>query len=373
MERHTATPRKLALASRWLLPTLVMVWLGACGVARSNGDPTSVSYGDLPAHVLPAAAGAVFGLAWVKDGALVFVRDSNVVGSGTTTPFEAWQLDPSTGSLSKLDFVKSDSGCARAQYLTPAPLPDGRVGFSEDCERSATKAIPDVFRVVAVDPNSHQSEVLVNDLPFLPQETFWNTAITRAITSDLELSLCPALVWLGRDGVQQSAIEVSSSDGTWRLDEPRPGTRGNDCQGLARASLPRWSPNGGSLAVVASPRSEEGGMARINEPWDLYLVDIRSGLGTSRLTGLLHPQAMAWAPDSRTLAFSASYSGREGTWTYDVVSRKLRHISKMTLHWISWSADGLRIAGFVEKGISPGQPINYELEILDASALRSTG
>jgi hypothetical protein len=321
--------------------------------------------------MLPAISGTVFGLTWMKDGALIFVRDPNVVGSGTTSPFEAWQLDPSSTSLSKLDFVKSDSGCTRAQYLTPASLPDGRVVFSEDCERSPTKAIPDVYRVVAVDPGTHQSEVLVNNLPFLPQETFWNAAINRAITSDLELSLCPALVWLDRGGVPESAIKVASPDGMWRLDEPRPGTRGADCQGLPRASLPRWSPDGDSVAVVASPPLAEGGMARINEPWDFYLIDIRSLTGTRKLTGLLHPQAMAWTPDSRTLALSATFSGRDGTWTYDVVSGRLRRISKMTLHWISWSPDGRSLAGFVDKGISPGQPINYELVILDASALRS--
>jgi Tol biopolymer transport system component len=105
----------------------------------------------------------------------------------------------------------------------------------------------------------------------------------------------------------------------------------------------------------------------------LYLIDIRSLTETRKLTGLLHPQAMAWTKDSRTLALSATFSGRDGTWTYDVVSGRLRRISKKTLHWISWSPDGRSLAGFVDKGTSPGQPINYELVILDASALRSTG
>src|SRR5690348_9003450 len=112
MERHSAPARKLGgIALRCLLPTIVMVWLGACGGSAARGDTTAISDQELPARMLPAASGTVFGLAWLRDGALIFVRDPNVVGSGTTSPFEAWQLDFSSTSVTKLDFVKSDSGC----------------------------------------------------------------------------------------------------------------------------------------------------------------------------------------------------------------------------------------------------------------------
>jgi len=248
-------------------------------------------------------------------------------------------------------------------------LPDGRIALSEDCELSPTKAIPDRHRIVRVDSIAGHQQVLVDNLPFLPEESSWNPVGDRAVTSDFELSLCPALVWLGASGVEDHPITARDLNRDWRLDEPKPGTRGSDCQGLARAQLPRWSPDGKVIGVVASPPSPKDGMARINDPWDLYTVAVGTLVPSRKVTGLLHPAGLAWSPDSQKLAFSARLAGLDGTWIYDLRGGKPRRISRLILQWLVWSPDGHNLAGLVDKGASPGAPINNQLMIIDLSGV----
>src|SRR5205809_489006 len=229
---------------------LVAVLFASCAVPASHG-PSST---DLPTRKVTAASGVVFGLAWLKDGRLVFVQDPNVVGSGTVAPYQTLRFDPKNGSVQRVA-VQPDVRCLQSQFQTPSALPDGRIALSEDCELSPTKATPDRHRIVGVDSMTDYQQVLVDNLPFLPEESSWNPTGDRAVTSDFELSLCPALVWLGANGVEGHAITARDFNRDWRLDEPKPGTRGSDCQGLARGQLPRWSPDGKVIAVVASPPS----------------------------------------------------------------------------------------------------------------------
>jgi len=248
-------------------------------------------------------------------------------------------------------------------------LPDGRIALSEDCELSSTKAVPDRYRIVGVSLVGDHQQVLVDNLPFLPQESSWNPLGDRAVTSDFELSLCPALVWLGVSGVETHATTVRDANGDWRLDEPKPGTRGSDCQGLPRAELPRWSSDRKTIAVVASPPSPKDGMARIHDPWDLYMVGGDTLMPSRKATGLHNPEGLAWSPDSQKLAFSAQIAGLDGTWIYDLTAGSPRRVSRLTLQWLVWSPDGRSLAGLVDKGASPGAPINNRLTIIDLSSI----
>ena len=351
---------------------MLAILVASCGVPARGPASQGLSSTDLPTRSLAAASGAVFGLAWLKDGSLVFVQDPNVVGSGTVAPYQTLRLDPKTGGVQSVA-VQPDVRCLQSHFQTPSALPDGRIALSEACELSATKAIPDGHRIVGVDSISGHQQILVDNLSFLPQESSWNPAGDRAVTSDFELSLCPALVWLGANGVEDHAINARGFNQDWRLDEPRPGTRGSDCQGLARAQFPRWSPDGKAIAVVASPPSPKDRMARINDPWDLYTVAVGTLVPSRKVTGLLHPVGLAWSPDSQRLAFSARLAGLDGTWIYDLRGGKPGQVSRLILQWLAWSPDGRNLAGLVDKGASPGAPINNQLTIVDLSGILGSG
>ncbi len=368
MERDTTPERKLATRLQLAVLAMLAVFVASCGVPARGPASQGASSIDLPTRTLAAASGAVFGLAWLKDGSLVFVQDPNVVGSGTVAPYQTLRLDPKTGGVQRVA-VQPDVRCLQSQFQTPSALPDGRIALSEDCELSPTKAIPDRHRIVGVDSIAGHQQVLVDNLPFLPQESSWNPVGDRAVTSDFELSLCPALVWLGASGVEDHPITARDLNRDWRLDEPKPGTRGSDCQGLAKAQLPRWSPDGKVIAVVASPPSPKDGMARINDPWDLYTVAVGTLVPSRKVTGLVHPEGLAWSPDSQKLAFSARLAGLDGTWIYDLRGGKPRRISRLILQWLVWSPDGHNLAGLVDKGASPGAPINNQLMIIDLSGV----
>src|SRR5438067_3826833 len=163
---------------------LLAVVFASCGVPASQG-PSST---DLPTRNVAAASGVVFGLAWLKDGSLVFVQDPNVVGSGTVAPYQTLRLDPKNGSVQRVA-MQPDVRCLQSQFQTPSALPDGRIALSEDCELSPTKATTDRHRIVGGDSIDGHQQVLVDKLPVLLMEISWNPAGDRALTSDFELSL----------------------------------------------------------------------------------------------------------------------------------------------------------------------------------------
>ena len=119
----------LAIPSPPAAAALVAVLFASCGVPALQG-PLST---DLPTRNVAAASGVVFGLAWLKDGSLVFVQDPNVVGSGTVAPYQTLRFDPKNGSVQRVA-VQPDVRCLQSQFQTPSALPDGRIALSEDCE-----------------------------------------------------------------------------------------------------------------------------------------------------------------------------------------------------------------------------------------------
>src|SRR5438046_9383324 len=139
---------------------LLAVVFASCGVPASQG-PSST---DLPTRKVTAASGVVFGLAWLKDGSLVFVQDPNVVGSGTVAPYQTLRLDPKSGAVQRVA-VQPDVRCLQSPFQTPSALPDGRIALSEDCQLSPTKATPDRHRIVGVGSMADQQQVLVANVP----------------------------------------------------------------------------------------------------------------------------------------------------------------------------------------------------------------
>jgi dipeptidyl aminopeptidase/acylaminoacyl peptidase len=67
-------------------------------------------------------------------------------------------------------------------------------------------------------------------------------------------------------------------------------------------SLPRWSPDGRSIAFL-SDRAAAGGEPGAKKPKQIYVISADGGEARAVTSGAFNPSDLVWSPDSRTIAF----------------------------------------------------------------------
>src|SRR6266550_5038913 len=74
VERYPTSERKLVGAAAPTAVAMIAFLVGSCGGPSGGSLSKGASSVDRPARTIPTASGAVFGLAWLKDGSLVFTQ-----------------------------------------------------------------------------------------------------------------------------------------------------------------------------------------------------------------------------------------------------------------------------------------------------------
>lgn len=338
----------------------------SCGAPFGTGQAVRPAVTATPiAAAVPAAAGYLFGLAWLRDGSLV-ATSSPDTSPGTA---QVWRF-PSERSVQRLP-APFDRSCRNDELTFPSALPDGRVAFTRTCNALDD---PSVFTatVVAFDPASGGLATLSRlGRAMSPLATSWNPSLTRGVgaqTSDV----CAEVAWLTTDGPAGIQAEIAGGGRSWRLDAwlTQPGRPG--CTNDGRAASPSWSPDGRTVALLASPESAGvGGQARLDVPWSVYLLDVAS-LRTRRLLGGLGGAAgLTWSPDGRWLALTADIRGRgTGLWLFSPATGALRLVgATRSLGVPAWSPEGRRIAAI--ENLSPGWPPRTRVAIADVGKIVS--
>jgi Tol biopolymer transport system component len=158
-----------------------------------------------------------------------------------------------------------------------------------------------------------------------------------------------------RDGPRPLDVAISDAGKSWRVDQTTPAPNGG-CDQDGRADLPAWSPDGGTIAFVGSPKSIGlKGQARLSAPWNLYLlnpVDLKLKKALAELSG---PSGLAWSPDSRWLAFSGELDHSGGLWLYQIASGKVVRIDTAQPGLLAWSPDGRQLAAIESVGPEPAK------------------
>jgi WD40 repeat protein len=240
--------------------------------------------------------------------------------------------------------LEQDSKCKLTQYRYPAQLPDGRLGFIKWCVTD--NAFTDASYMVAYDWKTGRLEQIVQN----PLKHFdisrcfsWDPEMTRGIQS-VSNGLTGTLNWLTRVGPEPVNIALRDQNQEWDLakDFEENGSREG-----GMISCPAWSPKGDIIGVFGSlDAMGVTGMARLDEPSELFFIFPETGRSESVLSGIYFPAFLEWSPDGERLAFRGSLvNDLYGIWIFDIRTKSLLLVAKGE-HFkdLSWSPDSQKLA-----------------------------
>jgi WD40 repeat protein len=337
--------------------------LAGCGQTDSpSGGATPTGNGARPLRIEPGP-GSYNSATWLSSGWIVFSYEATV-GDRDFVP-EIFQVRPDGTNLRKINLPDNPT-CRDTEYRSPNALPDGRVGLTQTCGVAIGTGPSAKYTIVAYDLVSRSLETLVPLQDMIhPGAASWNQNLTRAIGAQSS-GICSSIAWLTRTGPEYLTIEIRDGARHWRLDQEFTEGLSADCSSQGRASLPSWSPDGATIAFMASPASIGlSGQARLGAPWQLYLLDPESLAMRKVLDQIRGPSNLAWFPDGKWLAFSATISGKgAGTWLFSPSSRELRALNQTVAESLASSPNGRQLIALIDDN-SPNYPVRNHLALME--------
>lgn len=328
--------------------------LAAC----SLGSPVNREPNGSTITRLPTPAGAYFNAVWLRSG-LVVVEHEPEGSDDSFTPL--WSMKPD-GSDFGILALPDQKRCSRTSYENVTELPDGRLGFVRACG-PGNEVDPPEYTFMAYDVSNGRLETLTS-LDVGPGPYTWNTNLTQGLFSRSS-DICAGIGALSRRGFEPLDVTISEGGRSWRIDTHLRRPPDEPCDDEGRAKDPAWSPDGTTVAFLASPTSiGVRGRARLKEPWNLYLM-APGGAPTAVVERLTGPTGPIWSPDSRSLAFSAEVPpGEPGAFVFSVGDRRQRRVARGQVSPASWSPDGTRLVAIRYLGKPEEPPTSAELVVL---------
>lgn len=293
---------------------------------------------------IPAAAANYRGIAWLRDGSIVVS-----FGPADEVGFDRLKaVDRATGIATPID-VPLDAACSREDLHVPVALPNGGFAYLDRCLRGVVG--PDSAAVVARDPSGSTSTITSLQLAGPAAGPFTVSPDSRRVAIGIGNQLCNSIALY--EGSTRVLLDVTlSEDGReYRLDTVSDGTA--PCGADAIVNWPAWSPDGGTIAFVASLAAMGvSGVDRAGRPFTIWALNLSTNQARPLLKGVLRARSLKWSWDGRLLAFSGSVDGQAGTWALDVATGIPRLIHPTVLENLAWAPDGRNIVGTVPDGLT---------------------
>jgi hypothetical protein len=323
--------------------------LGAC---------TQLGGGGASPYRIARDADSSFDLTWLSTGQIILNETSGV--------FETlWSVTSRGAGLSQLRLPTHDSACRIISYLRPRRLPDGALGFLRWCDLSGPVDATQLSLVRYDVRSGSMQAIMQHPLGFNPDEFTWDPTFTRGFFS-VTSSICAGIGGMTRNSVVNVSLSLPVAGLPHKLDEDLHSPGSADCTNEIKADLPAWSPDGARIAFLASPQAVGiSGFGRLDQPWNLYLVRHDGARPSPMLQGLVDPRRLAWAPDSRRIAYAGSVVGKgSGIWIFDTATRSLRKIAAGDYASLAWSPDGAQLAAIRDIGSASEVPPSTEVLIM---------
>ena len=273
--------------------------------------------------------------------------------------------------------LPDDAACVTGtHYRRSGLLPDGRIGLVKFCVDSLSEppAERGDYSLVAFDLDQHTVTPVMDEFlyPGLQQSFTWNQDMSRGVMAVGTLD--STLYWLSPDGPAPMQVVVGEGEAKWSLAEAlKQTTCTRGCEPnpppVGIASAPSWSPNGKTIAFMASPAAMAlQGLSRIGAVYSLYLMDETELKPRAVLNGLYQPGLLQWSPDGQQLLLDACIGllRRCGLWTFNPQDGSLKQLgSRERYQGAGWLSDSKIVVAYCVEGVddSCNQTLFYEYDL----------
>ncbi len=193
------------------------------------------------------------------------------------------------------------------------------------------------------------------------------TDLARTIIS-VGSRICEGIAELTSDDLAPLDVVVRDGGRSFNLTD-QVLDQGSDCSRHGIATTPDWSPDGSTLAFLASVDAiGQDGTSRLDARMGLYLWTDETTVEPI-LSGLRDVGRIAWSPDSRFIAFGGNIddAGR-GTWLFEVATGDLTRVSVAEAITLAWAPNGRSLA--ITHSRTGGDPLPpQELLALDLTGI----
>lgn len=283
------------MAGRWWVSALIAGALGGAVGCRA-AEPAGIDVVQVRFIAAPAG-GAFSSAAWAARGSQLIVnfrprsesnRDWQLVG----LPLDGSDLRPLP--------LPDDGDCRFTSRHFPRALPDGRVGYLQQCWQSPTRSDDERWSLMAFDPGTGRAaRLLPYFLPINAGAFTFAPDLQRGLVND-GVGLAERLHWLLPNRIEPLPLP------------------------LARVGSPTWSPDGRSVAVFGVPDAGGArGADRLLLPRTLYLLDPATAALRKLVDGFNGGGPPEWSPDGRWLLMTVEMrDGRKELWLIEVATAK---------------------------------------------------
>ena len=332
--------------SRALIATLACSFVASCAIGSEAPAP------EPSMHLLEASSADYAGAVWIKDDVIAALQWYEAGRDAPNAP--AIVLVRADGSPIRRIHPSSWMRCTSDLLVnSPHLLPDGRLGYVQWCNMTTdTAAGPELW---GLDVSSGVAARLTSlrQLNMQRGDVTWDPAMSGGFLG-IGSRLCDGIVAFDRSGtVAFPSIQVSDGRNAFPISADAQ-SQAEDCTS-GQARVPAISRDGQNLAFLASTGAVGvHGLARLDEPFDLYIRATQTSRMTRIRLGLVDATALEWSPDGHTLAVVANSPGADRSlWLVDVSKATYRLLATGVTGGISWSPDGHHIVALKPTDASP--------------------
>jgi hypothetical protein len=308
-----------------LAALVLLAVLSACDAPASF----AVQLSEARPVLVPARA--YYSLAWLAS-------DTIALSYGDQEP--AVVLVNTTGNVKGQVEIDARPECGYRLFLTLARLPSGELSLTDVCGVGGPEV--EVNDFLAVDLESgHVRSLGRASQP--PHYVTWKDDSTAVYAAGDHL--CTTL-YVHADREVPLDVEVSVAGQRFKVGQDLDLAPGG-CPAVGRAGHPTYSPDGRTLAFMASPNDMTVGQGRLHLPWTMLVTDDH-GPATSVLGGVRHPGDMLWLLDGSTLVFSGEVGGRQGVWQVKSDGSELTLLSEILTTHMALAPDGSAVVALRE-------------------------